>query len=88
METKNYKIKKIICTKEKDKIWFANKTDGTIEIYNQIRDEFLGKIERLRVGKYMQWCFCPEPNMFFTNGCLNDINSFITELYSKDKIRK
>jgi len=85
MEQQGYTTKKIICTGEKKKIWVANKTDGTLEVYNQKEDELLGKIERLRVGKFMHWCFCPESNMFFTNGCLKEISRFITEQYIKQQ---
>jgi hypothetical protein len=84
MKQKGYSFKKLICTEEKERVWFANKTDGTtIEVYNQSKNEFLGNIERLRVGKFMHWVFCPEPDMFFTNGCLKEISKFITKLYSK-----
>lgn len=84
MKQKGYNFKKIISTEEKEKIWIAKKTDGSIEVYNQKENEFLGKIEKLRVGKFMHWCFCPEPNMMFTNGCLKEIREFITEQYSKN----
>jgi len=83
MEQKIKSFKKIICTEEKERVWFANKTDGTTEVYNQSKNEFLGKIEKLRVGKFMHFCFCPEKDLFFTNGCLKEISKFITKLYSK-----
>ena len=80
-EQEGYSIKKIICTEEGEKLWYAEKVGGTIEVYNQIRDELLGKIERLRVGKFMHWCFCPAEDCFFTNGCLKEISKFITKMY-------
>jgi len=82
MKQKGYSIKKLIVTEEDKKVWYAKKTDGTIEVYNQIRNEFIGKIEKLRVGKFMHWCFCPENDCFFTNGCLKEISKFITKLYN------
>jgi len=85
MEQKIATIKKLICTEEGEHFWFAKKTDGTYEVYNQIRDEYLGKVERMRVGKFMHWCWCPEGDCFFTNGCLKEMVKFITKLYSKKK---
>lgn len=83
MKQKISTIKEIICTKDGEKLWFANKTDGSIEIYNKIRNELIGKCERLRCGKFMHWCFSPEKDTFFTNGCLKEISNFITKLYTK-----
>lgn len=85
MEQQGYNNKKIICTGEKEKIWVAKMADGNLEVYNQKEDKLIGEIERLRVGRFMHWCFCPKSNMFFTNGCLKEIREFITEQYSKDK---
>lgn len=83
MKQKTSSMKKLMVTEEGFLIWFAEKTDGTIEVYNQIKNEFIGKIEKLRVGKFMHWCFCPANDCFFTNGCLKEISKFITKLYSK-----
>jgi len=85
IKQQGYSIKKIICTEEDEKVWYAKKADKTIEVYNQIRNEFIGKIEKLRVGKFMHWCFCPANDCFFTNGCLKEITKFITKLYANRK---
>ena len=53
-------------------------------IYNHEK-EFLGVINRSRVGKFMHWIFCPQEQTFFTNGCLKEIVEFITSLYRLDK---
>ena len=87
MEQKTYTKKKIICTSEKEKIWVAKKIDGILEVYNKKEDELLGTIEKLRVGKFMHWCFCPNPDMFFTNGCLKEISLYITEQYQEQKLK-
>ena len=44
-------------------------------------DEPLGYIELMKVGKWMHWCFNPDMDTFYTNGCLKDISKFITTLY-------
>ena len=53
-------------------------------VYNH-EDEFLGVINRSRVGKFMHWIFCPQEQTFYTNGCLKEISKFITKLYSQIK---
>ena len=55
--------------------------------YNH-EEEWLGTINRMRVGKFMHWCFAPLEQTFFTNGCLEEIVEFITSLYNKDRKAK
>ena len=43
-------------------------------------------IERVRVGRFMHWCLVKD-DIFFSNGCLKEISSFITKLYSKKDVR-
>ena len=66
------------------------------QIYNS-KEQYLGEIRKMRVGKFMHWCFCPDfgdehelenfctGDLYFTNGCLKEISTFITKLYSKEK---
>jgi len=58
------------------------------EVYN-LREEKVGRIMYSRVGKFMHWCFFPDEcdghDLFFTNGCLKEISSFITPLYRRNK---
>lgn len=62
--------------------------DTHYEIKNS-RDELIGRIYYSRVGKFMHWCFFPDEcdghDLFFTNGCLKEISTFITKLYGKNK---
>jgi len=88
LEQQTGSMKKLMVTEEGERIWYAEKTDGVIEVYNQIRNEFLGRIEKMRAGKFMHWCFCPAEELFFTNGCLKEIVEFITKLYSKENKNK
>ena len=67
----------------------AEEDNGRV-YYNiiNLKDEFLGQIKRERVGRFMHWCFVPIPEStddycYFSNGCLKEIVSFITSLYSK-----
>ena len=43
-------------------------------------------IERVRVGRFMHWCLVKD-DIFFSNGCLKEISSFITKLYSKKNVQ-
>lgn len=90
MEQKGYSFKKLICTDEGDRIWYAKRKDGSYEIYNQDKNEWLGDIKRVRVGKFMHWKLVFTKELFedceeigFTNGCLKEISKFITYLYSE-----
>lgn len=58
------------------------------KIFNQ-QEEFLGIIEKKRVGRFMHWTFQPDAvdmigEIWFTNGCLKEITTFITKLYIED----
>lgn len=63
---------------------FEEKGKDIYYVYNH-EDEFLGVINKSRVGRFVHWVFCPEEKTFFTNGCLKEITEFITKLYKKDK---
>lgn len=45
-------------------------------VHNQKR-EWIGTIEKCRVGQYLHWCLCPLPDMQFSAGCLDEIRDFI-----------
>jgi len=77
-----------------------NKVDQDImsgvyyQIYNK-KEQYLGEIRKKRIGRFMHWCFCPDfgdefeefavGDLYFTNGCLKEISSFITKLYGEDR---
>ena len=63
---------------------FIERKNNTYEVRSH-DDTFLGDIEKLHVGQFFHWCLSPQPDTFFTNGCLKEITQFITTLYSKDK---
>ena len=64
------------------------------QIYNDKR-QYLGEIRKMRVGRFMHWCFCPDlgddfdnftvGDLYFTNGCMKEISKFITGLYNEEK---
>jgi len=58
--------------------------EGIYYVYSH-NDEFLGVINKSRVGRFMHFIFCPQEQTFFTNGCLKEIIEFITKLYSDKK---
>lgn len=53
------------------------------EVWNIVYKEKIGMIRRHRVGTWMHWCFFPDYNTWFSNGCLKEISKFITSLYGK-----
>jgi len=64
-------------------------TSNTYVIHN-LENEILGFIRKERVGKFMHWKLVLTKMLFedceeigFTNGCLKEITSFITKLYSQ-----
>lgn len=62
---------------------FIDRTDGTYEVWNTVYNEYVGLVKKQRVGTWMHWCFFPEKDIWFSNGCLKEISEFITSLYSK-----
>lgn len=62
------KEKRLNFTKEKDIDYY--------KITNQ-KDEELRVIEKVRVGSYMHWCYCPRMDMltdiFISAGCMDEI---------------
>ena len=62
------------------------------DCYNIInnKEQMLGVIKKQRVGRFMHWAFLPAPTkmigeLWFTNGCLKEITTKITELYGEKK---
>lgn len=51
-------------------------------IYNK-EMEFLGKIERIRVGRWMSWCLLLEQDCYLSAGCLDEVREKIRELNNK-----
>lgn len=54
-------------------------------LFNIQQDEKIGFIQKRRVGRFMHWCLEPEPETYFSNGCLKEISAFITKLYGVSK---
>ena len=63
---------------------FIERNNKTYEVRNH-EYVFVGDIEKLHVGRFFHWCLSPQPDTFFTNGCLKEITQFITSLYALDK---
>ena len=91
MKQKGYSIKKIICTDEKERLWFAKMTDSSYEVYNQSENELIGRIRKERVGQWIHYCFVVDvvlmEEMIKTNsylsyspGCQDEIRQFCKEL--------
>lgn len=62
--------------KEDDDRYFVENSERTI----------IGRIVKIRVGRWLHWCFFPAEcngyDLFFTNGCLKEISAFIATLYN------
>ena len=100
MEQKIASFKKAICTTEGERLWFAEKFEDSnakvYEVYNQSKNELLGKIERVRNGQWMHWSFviplyliidCANNEQFLTYspGCLDEIREFCKKLNGRKK---
>lgn len=53
------------------------------EVWNTQQRTNIGIIAQQRVGRFIHWCFYPQLETYFTNGCLKEISKFITKLYAK-----
>ncbi len=95
MGQKSYSFKKLICTEEGERLWFAEKfeEDNTkvYEVYNKSKDELIGKIEKVRNGTWMHWSLviplylmtdCVKRGEFlsFSPGCQDEIRDFCKKL--------
>lgn len=51
------------------------------------KEEELGVIEKIRVGSYMHWCYCPKVgyDIFISAGCMDEIRECMKnpEKYTK-----
>lgn len=52
-------------------------------VVNVIKKDKLGIIKKNKVGRWNHWCFFPEQDTYYSNGCLKEITKFITSLYTK-----
>ena len=66
---------------------FTEAGDANVYGIKNRKGDFLGLIQKHRVGRYMHWCFFPDEvplgDIWFSNGCLKEIVAFITSLYRK-----
>ena len=62
-----------------------NSLDELYEIVND-KGEYLGDIQRIRVGRFMQWVLTnvPSEDIFFSAGCQDEIREKCRELKSKE----
>jgi len=46
---------------------------------------YLGALEKIRVGAWMSWCLTdvPEPEVYFSASCLDEIREKVKELNAK-----
>ena len=45
-------------------------------------EELLGHIERIRCGRFMQWCLLLEEGCYLSPGCVDEVREFQKKLYS------
>ena len=69
---------------------FEKLTTERCKVFNN-KNDFLGEIQRKRVGRFMHWTFCPVPieslgDLWFTNGCMKEISAKITDLYKRGRV--
>jgi len=54
------------------------------QIYHNETEELLGEIKWS--CNFRQYCFYPEQDTFWSNGCLQEIQNFINKLSSESKL--
>ena len=76
MKTKYKYIEFIKRETAKEIFWAVN---------NHRCEQYLGDLQYNPNKKWEQWVFCPEPDMGFTQDCLEDIIHFIKQLEEEKK---
>jgi hypothetical protein len=63
---------------------FKQKNDKCVEIFDK-NDEYLGSLEKIRVGAWMSWCLTsvPSPDIYFSASCQDEIREKTKELNAK-----
>jgi len=64
--------------------FIGNLVNSDVEVHSH-KGEYLGYIEKKQVGRFQHWCFNPNSNTYYTNGCLRELVKYIASLYSKKK---
>lgn len=63
---------------------FRKRDEKHIGIWDK-NNQYLGALEKIRVGAWMTWCLTdiPEPEVYFTASCQDEIREKVKELNSK-----
>lgn len=64
---------------ENNQIEFNKVHDGNYMIRNK-KEEYLGYLQKRRVGAWMTWCLFLNEDCYMTAGCLDEIRGKIKEL--------
>ncbi len=62
-----------------NRLLFTLADDGNYCIEND-KMEFIGTIEKMRVGAWMTWCLLLEHECYMSAGCLDEVRAKIKEL--------
>lgn len=66
---------------------FAQTTDGNYTIENK-DFEMLGSLEKIRVGRFMQWCLFLENRHYLSPGCNDEVREMQKILGAKMRTNK
>jgi len=64
-----------------ERLFFKEDAVGAWMIINS-DEELLGRIEKLRCGKFMHWCLLLEDGCYLSPGCVDEVRLFQKKLYS------
>ncbi len=67
-----------------NRLCFTLATDGSYCIEND-KQEFIGTIEKIRVGAWMTWCLLLEKDCYMSASCLDETREFIKKLNGKNR---
>lgn len=49
------------------------------------KQEHLGRIEKIKVGRWMTWCLFLNPDCYISAGCLDEVREKIKNLNNKNR---
>ncbi len=70
---------------EAGRLSFEKKSDRNFRIFNN-DGEKLGDVQRIRVGRFMQWCLTnvPSKDIYLSPGCQDEIREFCRKLKGEE----
>ena len=73
--------------KETHLIFKAEVIEGKVQVKITNKDaEHLGRIEKVRLGRWMSWCLFLEKDCYMSAGCLDEVREKIRKLNNNKRL--